>query len=190
MSEKTTPGGFKPKKIRGAVRGTRRQHCAVHGGPQWQRPANYRGYDILDIAEACEFEEIAYLLVHGSCPTPPSCRPTRPSSKRCATACRPCAMCSSSCPLAAQPDGCHAHRLLGAGRRAARARGPQPAGCAHIADRLMASFGSMLLYGTTTATTAAASTCRPTTTPSVAISCICCSASLHQHRGSAPCTPR
>src|ERR1041384_7331107 len=29
----------------------------------------YRGYDILDIAETCEFEEIAYLLVHGKLPT-------------------------------------------------------------------------------------------------------------------------
>ena len=28
----------------------------------------YRGYDILDIAEACEFEEVAYLLVHGKLP--------------------------------------------------------------------------------------------------------------------------
>jgi len=29
---------------------------------------HYRGYDILDIAEACEFEEIAHLLVHGTLP--------------------------------------------------------------------------------------------------------------------------
>src|SRR5690606_11348787 len=29
---------------------------------------HYRGYDILDIAEACEFEEIAHLLVHGKLP--------------------------------------------------------------------------------------------------------------------------
>ncbi|MGA1553301.1 MAG: citrate/2-methylcitrate synthase, partial [Burkholderiaceae bacterium] len=29
----------------------------------------YRGYDILDLAEACEFEEVAYLLVHGKLPT-------------------------------------------------------------------------------------------------------------------------
>ena len=29
---------------------------------------HYRGYDILDIADACEFEEIAYLLVHGKLP--------------------------------------------------------------------------------------------------------------------------
>ncbi|HEX3096210.1 MAG TPA: citrate/2-methylcitrate synthase, partial [Usitatibacter sp.] len=29
---------------------------------------HYRGYDILDIAEHCEFEEIAHLLVHGKLP--------------------------------------------------------------------------------------------------------------------------
>jgi 2-methylcitrate synthase len=31
---------------------------------------HYRGYDILDIAETCEFEEIAYLLVHEKLPNP------------------------------------------------------------------------------------------------------------------------
>src|ERR1700733_11650357 len=30
---------------------------------------HYRGYDILEIANTCEFEEIAYLLVHGKLPT-------------------------------------------------------------------------------------------------------------------------
>ena len=30
---------------------------------------HYRGYDILDIAETCEFEEITHLLVHGNLPT-------------------------------------------------------------------------------------------------------------------------
>ncbi len=29
---------------------------------------HYRGYDILDIATTCEFEEIAYLLIHGKLP--------------------------------------------------------------------------------------------------------------------------
>ena len=29
---------------------------------------HYRGYDILDIATTCEFEEIAYLLVHEKLP--------------------------------------------------------------------------------------------------------------------------
>ena len=30
---------------------------------------HYRGYDILEFADTCEFEEIAYLLVHGTLPT-------------------------------------------------------------------------------------------------------------------------
>ncbi len=30
---------------------------------------HYRGYNILDIADICEFEEIAYLIVHGKLPT-------------------------------------------------------------------------------------------------------------------------
>jgi len=29
---------------------------------------HYRGYDILDLADDCEFEEVAYLLVHGKLP--------------------------------------------------------------------------------------------------------------------------
>src|SRR5580658_6150947 len=29
----------------------------------------YRGYDILDLAEYCEFEEVAHLLIHGKLPT-------------------------------------------------------------------------------------------------------------------------
>ena len=29
---------------------------------------HYRGYDILDIADSCEFEEVAYLLIHGKFP--------------------------------------------------------------------------------------------------------------------------
>ena len=30
---------------------------------------HYRGYDILDLAEHCEFEEVAHLLIHGKLPT-------------------------------------------------------------------------------------------------------------------------
>ena len=29
---------------------------------------HYRGYDILEIADRCEFEEIAHLLIHGKLP--------------------------------------------------------------------------------------------------------------------------
>src|SRR5436309_9154035 len=34
----------------------------------------YRGYDILDLAQACEFEEVAHLLIHGKLPNAPELR--------------------------------------------------------------------------------------------------------------------
>src|SRR5206468_7525339 len=34
----------------------------------------YRGYDILGLAQACEFEEVAYLLIHGKLPNAPELR--------------------------------------------------------------------------------------------------------------------
>ncbi len=43
---------------------------------------HYRGYDILDIAEVCEFEEIAHLLVHGKLPTRAELRGLQGASSR------------------------------------------------------------------------------------------------------------
>ena len=51
---------------------------------------HYRGYDILEIAETCEFEEIAHLLVHGALPNAgaaarlqdEAARPARPAADR------------------------------------------------------------------------------------------------------------
>jgi 2-methylcitrate synthase len=45
---------------------------------------HYRGYDILDIADVCEFEEIAYLLVHGKLPNVAELAGTRRNWCRCA----------------------------------------------------------------------------------------------------------
>jgi len=56
-------------------------------------------------------------------------------------------------------------------------------GARDIADKLMACLGSMLLTGTTGATTAAPSTWKPMTIPSVATSCTCCTARSHRIRG-------
>jgi 2-methylcitrate synthase len=67
----TTPGGsssFKPKKsvaLSGVVAGTTALCTVGRTG----NDLHYRGYNILEIAEACEFEEIAYLLIHGKLPT-------------------------------------------------------------------------------------------------------------------------
>src|SRR5258708_16293673 len=66
MSETATPP--KPKKsvaLSGVVAG----NTALCTVGRTGNDLHYRGYDILDIAETCEFEEIAHLLVHETLPT-------------------------------------------------------------------------------------------------------------------------
>lgn len=62
------PPAFKPKKsvaLSGVAAGNTALCTVGHTG----NDLRYRGYDILDLAERCEFEEVAHLLVHGALPT-------------------------------------------------------------------------------------------------------------------------
>src|SRR5690242_3804203 len=69
MSETSNvPTVAKPKKsvaLSGVVAG----NTALCTVGRTGNDLHYRGYDILDIAEKCEFEEIAHLLVHEKLPT-------------------------------------------------------------------------------------------------------------------------
>ena len=106
----------------------------------------YRGYDILDLAAACEFEEVAYLLVHGQLPNAAELA----GYKKKLRALRgiPAAVMSA---LEALPASSHPMDVM---RTAVSAMGctlPEKddhnaPGARDIADRLMASLGSMLLY--------------------------------------------
>ena len=107
---------------------------------------HYRGYDILEIAETCEFEEIAHLLVHGSLPTEAQLRSYK--AKLHAMRGIPYAVRQV---LEALPANTHPMDVM---RTAVSALGctlperddhNQP-GAKDIADRLMACLGSMLLY--------------------------------------------
>lgn len=107
---------------------------------------HYRGYNILDVAEACEFEEIAYLLVHGKLPTPAelTAYKTKLRSLRGLPA-------NVKAILEWLPASSHPMDVM---RTAASALGcvlPEKddhniPGARDIADRLMASLGSALLY--------------------------------------------
>jgi 2-methylcitrate synthase len=107
---------------------------------------HYRGYDILDIAEAAEFEEIAYLLVHGKLPNAAELA----AYKRKLQSMRGIPMAVQDI-LESIPASTHPMDVL---RTACSALGAVlPEGDDHklapsrdIADRLMASFGSMLVY--------------------------------------------
>src|SRR6267142_2596147 len=67
MSDTSAPAAFKPKKsvaLSGVVAG----NTALCTVGRTGNDLHYRGYDILDVADSCEFEEIAYLLVHEKLP--------------------------------------------------------------------------------------------------------------------------
>ena len=64
----TANSGFKPKKSV-SLSGVPAGNTALCTVGRSGNDLSYRGYDILDIAETCEFEEIAYLLIHGHLPT-------------------------------------------------------------------------------------------------------------------------
>ncbi len=106
----------------------------------------YRGYDILDLADVCEFEEIAYLLVHGKLPN----RPELIGYKNKLRALRglPANVMAT---LEALPASSHPMDVMRTGVSALGCNIPEKEdhsapGARDIADRLMASLGSMLLY--------------------------------------------
>ena len=107
---------------------------------------HYRGYDILDIADKCEFEEIAHLLIHGKLPT----KSELASYKAKLKALRPIPMAVQDA-LECLPASAHPMDVLRTGCSVLGCTLPEKedhnlAGARDIADRLMASFGSMLLY--------------------------------------------
>ena len=107
---------------------------------------HYRGYDILDISTTCEFEEIAYLLVHGKLPNVAEL--TAYKGKLQALRGIPLAV---KRVLEAIPADAHPMDVMRTGCSALGVVLPEGeehklAPSRDIADRLMASFGSMLLY--------------------------------------------
>ncbi|MEW9897560.1 2-methylcitrate synthase [Chitinivorax sp. PXF-14] len=107
---------------------------------------HYRGYDILDVAESCEFEEIAHLLVHGKLPTQAELAGYK--AKLRALRGLPAAV---TAVLEQLPAATHPMDVMRTGASALGCVLPEKddhntAGARDIADRLMASFGSILLY--------------------------------------------
>jgi 2-methylcitrate synthase len=107
---------------------------------------HYRGYDILDVADVCEFEEIAYLIVHGKLPTRAELRNYK--AKLVALRGLPA---SVKAALEALPAASHPMDVMRTGVSAMGCVLPEKddqnvPGARDIIDRLMASLGSMLLY--------------------------------------------
>ena len=136
---------FKPKKSV-ALSGVAAGNTALCSVGRTGNDLHYRGYDILDVAEVCEFEEIAHLLVHGKLPTTAELAAYKAKLK----AMRGLPACVKAA-LEALPAAAHPMDVMRTGVSALGCVLPEKddhnlPGARDIADRLMASLGSMLLY--------------------------------------------
>jgi 2-methylcitrate synthase len=129
-----------------ALSGVTAGNTALCSVGQTGNDLHYRGYDILEIATTSEFEEIAYLLIHGKLPN----RAELVSYKTRLRSLRglPAAVRTA---LEALPAAAHPMDVLRTGVSALGCVLPEKddhgaAGAREIADRLIASLGSMLTY--------------------------------------------
>jgi 2-methylcitrate synthase len=136
---------FKPKKSV-ALSGVTAGNTALCTVGKTGNDLHYRGYDILDVATTCEFEEIAYLLVHEKLPN----KAELAAYKRKLKALRvpPAGVLTV---LEQLPASSHPMDVLRTGVSALGCLAPEGAGhpiegARDIADRLLASLGSMLCY--------------------------------------------
>jgi 2-methylcitrate synthase len=107
---------------------------------------HYRGYDILDIAERCEFEEIAHLLVHGHLPTAAQLAAYKAKLKALRGLPAAVKQALEVIPAAAHPMDVMRSGVSALGCVLPEGHDHSSAGARDIVDQLMASMGSMLLY--------------------------------------------
>ena len=145
MNDTTATPTFKPKKSV-ALSGTAAGNTALCSVGRSGNDLHYRGYDILEIATACEYEEIAHLLIHGTLPN----RTALAAYKAKLRALRGLPAVVRTV-LEQLPAATHPMDVLRTGVSALGCTLPEKdrhpeSGARDIADRLIASLGSMLAY--------------------------------------------
>jgi 2-methylcitrate synthase len=145
MSNSEQQAAFRPKRSV-LLSGTPAGNTALCSVGRTGNDLHYRGYDIADLARSCEFEEVAYLLVHEKLPN----RAELLEYKTNLAALRglPAAVRAA---LEQLPPASHPMDVMRTGASALGCALPEKedhstAGARDIADRLLASFSSMLLY--------------------------------------------
>jgi 2-methylcitrate synthase len=145
MSETQTISAPKPKKSV-ALSGVPAGNTALCTVGRSGNDLHYRGYDILDIATRCEFEEIAYLLVHGSLPNDGELRGYKAKLRSLRGLPAAVKQALEAIPAAAHPMDVMRTGVSVLGTVLPEKDGHSHTGARDIADQLMASLGSMLLY--------------------------------------------
>lgn len=136
---------FKPKKSV-ALSGTVAGNTALCSVGRSGNDLAYCGYDINDLAESCQFEEIAYLLIHGKLPAKNELDDYKQKLQGLRELPEALQQQLELIPASAQPMdvlrcGCS---MLGTILPEHEQQSPQ--GAKDIADRLLACFASMLVY--------------------------------------------
>ena len=146
MSDSGAPaGGFKPKKsvaLSGVIAG----NTAICTVGRTGNDLHYRGYDILDIAETCEFEEIAYLLIHEKLPNPAELAAYKRRLKGLRGLSPRLRSILEGIPATAHPMDVLRTGVSALGCEVPEEPSHSAAGAREVADRLVASTGSMLCY--------------------------------------------
>jgi len=147
MSEAQTAqtGANRPKKSV-ALSGVPAGNTALCTVGRTGNDLHYRGYDILDIAEAAEFEEIAHLLAHGTLPNRAELHAYKEKLRSLRGLPTAVKDALESLPAAAHPMDVMRTGVSALGCVLPEKDDHNNPGARDIADRLMASLGSMLLY--------------------------------------------
>ena len=145
MTTDTAAPAVKPKKSV-ALSGVTAGNTALCTVGRTGNDLHYRGYDILDMAGVCEFEEVAHLLVHGTLPTRPQLDAYHRKLRSLRGIPAPVKAALEQIPASAHPMDVMRTGVSMLGTVLPERDTHDAAGACDIADRLMASLGSMLLY--------------------------------------------
>jgi len=144
-TEPTAPAGFKPKKSV-ALSGVAAGNTALCTVGRSGNDLHYRGYDILEVAETCEFEELAYLLIHGKLPNRAELAAYKAKLRGLRGLAAPLRAVLEQLPAATHPMDVLRTGASTLGCLLPEKEEHDAAGAREIADHLVASFGSMLCY--------------------------------------------
>ncbi|MEO9135424.1 MAG: 2-methylcitrate synthase [Casimicrobiaceae bacterium] len=145
MTTTDLPAVSKPKKSV-VLSGVTAGNTALCSVGRTGNDLHYRGYDILDMAERSEFEEIAYLLVHGKLPTRAELDAYHRKLRSLRGIPAPVKAALEQIPASAHPMDVMRTGVSMLGTVLPEHEAHDAPGARDIADRLMASLGSVLLY--------------------------------------------
>ena len=138
-------GVFKPKKSV-ALSGVAAGNTALCSVGKSGNDLHYRGYDILELAEKAQFEEVAYLLIYGELPTAAQLKAYTAKLRSLRGLSQVLKNVLKNIPPTAHPMDVLRTTASVAGTVQPEKEDHNAAGARDIADKLLASFGSALLY--------------------------------------------